>query len=166
MSNRKTPIEGGNYEKWGSLSRAILTACRSQDSSNRSRSRSWREFCQLEVSCSRTFQRQNLTLKRSLSVNDYRKCQYMKLTLLWFIYIRNAVLSPSETKPSQNLKIRKKLRVVIISEEMVRGEATRVSSSIGQLGSCSSRKRYAGDESEQTNECRKEKNPIAKKWMK
>ena len=130
MSNRKTPIEGGNYEKWGSLSRAILTACRSQDSSNRSRrSRSWREFCQLEVSCSRTFQRQNLTLKRSLSVNDYRKCQYMKLTLLWFIYIRNAVLSPSETKPSQNLKIRKirkKLRVVIISEEMVLSEATRL----------------------------------------
>ena len=56
----------------------------------------------------------------------------MKLTLLWFIYIRNAVLSPSETKPSQNLKIRKirkirkKLRVVIISEEMVLGEATRL----------------------------------------
>ena len=53
----------------------------------------------------------------------------MKLTLLWFIYIRNAVLSPSETKPSQNLKIRKirkKLRVVIISEEMVLSEATRL----------------------------------------
>jgi hypothetical protein len=47
----------------------------------------------------------------------------------WFIYIRNAVLSPSETKPSQNLKIRKirkKLRVVIISEEMVLSEATRL----------------------------------------
>jgi hypothetical protein len=49
--------------------------------------------------------------------------------LLWFIYIRNTVLSPSETKPSQNLKIRKirkKLRVVIISEEMVLSEATRL----------------------------------------